>query len=91
MSIQLNQIIGTNNALFENDDIPGQDNGDIVWDNLEETGPNYFEMNVSGYDVQGNAISTTPCEGQINGDVNPTKVFLLIARVLKKTLCPTCS
>lgn len=66
-----------------------QNNGDLQAERLFVGGLQTFYA-VSGTDTNGN-----PYQDEIlvdNADtVNPTKVFWAVVKVLKKTLCPTCS
>ena len=45
---------------------------------------------LSGVDPDGKKISETTIKNEIKGKINPTKVLLFIAKVLKKVLCPSC-
>lgn len=45
---------------------------------------------ISGKDTDGKQIPETTIKNEIKGKINPTKVLLFIAKVLKKVLCPSC-
>ena len=45
---------------------------------------------LSGLNTMLERIPQTTIENGVKGKINPTKVFLFVAKVLKKTLCPEC-
>ncbi len=45
---------------------------------------------LGGINTEGKQIQEITIENGVKGKINPTKVFLFIAKVLKKTLCPEC-
>jgi len=45
---------------------------------------------LDGINTAGERIPQTTTENAVKGKINPTKVFIFIAKVLKKTLCPNC-
>ena len=45
---------------------------------------------LGGVNTEGKQIQEITIENGVKGKINPTKVFLFIAKVLKKTLCPEC-
>lgn len=89
MAIALLEIIGTDQALFENDSEPTQTLGDITF-TYTLLGGTTYSVDFEGNDVEGTTIDLTNAEGEIKGTVNPTKVFWLIANVMKEVLCPDC-
>ncbi len=79
-----------NAALFENDEVLGQDEGNITWGDVTQEGNTYY-VTIEGYDVEGNVIEPTETTTTDQSDtVNPTKVFWWVARTLKENLCPEC-
>ena len=84
------QPLEENEALFENDAIQGQDQGDISWTEPTEVSINHWEVEFSGTDVQGNTISPTTEEVVQSGKPSPSQVFWWLAGKLKSTLCPEC-
>ena len=57
---------------------------------LHFTYTDYHVKIIIGKDTEGNAIPPKEINHKIQGKINPTKVILFIARVLKKVLCPSC-
>ena len=45
---------------------------------------------LGGINTEAKQIQEITIENSVRGKINPTKVFLFIAKVLKKTLCPHC-
>lgn len=89
MGLQIIEI-GDFIASFKNDEIESQNQGMIRWSDLEEIAPETYKTIVSGLDVSGVLIPSTEVEIQVEGEVNPTKVFWAIAKALKTALCPDC-
>jgi len=79
-----------NAALFENNEVQGQDQGSITWGSVTEEEGVYY-VTIEGLDVEGNEIEPTETTTENEADtVNPTKVFWWVARTLKAVLCPEC-
>lgn len=89
MSIALISNIGSNRATFKNTAISGQDQGDISWTELESLGGDVYETTVTGADVEGNPISGETIEITVP-NINPTKVFFAVIKILKDIVCPEC-
>ena len=45
---------------------------------------------LSGKNTEGKEIPETTIKNEVKGKINPTKVLLFIAKVLKEALCPSC-
>lgn len=89
MGLQIIEI-GKFIASFKNDEIESQNQGLIRWSDLEPITAGAYKTIVSGTDVSGGFIPPIEVEVEIEGEVNPTKVFWAIAKALKTALCPDC-
>jgi len=45
---------------------------------------------LGGINTIGERIPQTTITNGVKGKINPTKVFIFVVKVLKKTLCPEC-
>lgn len=80
----------SNYAAFKNDDIQGQDQGTLNWDEPYEYEGTYNVDITSGTDVEGTTITPVTVEIPEADTTNPTKVFWAVVKVLKAVLCPEC-
>lgn len=81
-----------NAALFKNDEISGDDHGDITWEDVEGEEGNY-SVTLIGTDVEGGTIPSTTTTIEIDPEdiTNPTKVFWAIVKAIGELVCPTCN
>ena len=84
------QPLEDNYALFENDEVSGQDQGEIEWTEPVEVSVNHWKVEFYGTNVQGGTIPTTTEEVVQSGAPTPGQVFWWLAEKLKDTLCPEC-
>lgn len=81
-----------NAALFENDEVQGQDQGDITWGSVGgEEGA--YNVTYSGTDVEGTSIASITIDVEIAtaDTTNPTKIFWAIVKAVGEILCPECN
>lgn len=94
MSVKLisSSPLSGNAALFKNDEIAADNQGDITWSNVEGEEGDY-SVTFSGTDVEGGTIDSTTTTIQIEpaDTTNPTKVFWAIVKAVGELVCPTCS
>ncbi len=87
----------SNFATFSHPENEDEDHGELTFDLpvYNSTIGKYEVRNISGFDVQGTAISTLTLvdeEDELSPSdrLNPTKVFLWIVKKIKGVLCPSC-
>jgi hypothetical protein len=78
--------IGDNFAYFKNGEF---DKGHIEWSELKKYKENYTIV-VKGKNTKGEEIRKVTITLQVKSKPDPTQVFWLVAKVLKKVLCPEC-
>jgi len=91
ISLISEQPLEENAALFENDAIQGEDEGDIYWSDPEEVAAGSWRFNFEGADVQGTEIQSTELTMYSTQAPSPSQVFWYIAQKAKEILCPSCS
>lgn len=82
--------IGNNTAAFGNEGVAEEQQGLMHWTQPMHKSGNLYTVTVSGRDTQGqNFVPQNPTI-EVDGDLNPTKVFWAIYKVLDKLVCPNC-
>jgi len=82
--------IGNNIAAFGRSGYPQEQQGLISWSEPAFQSEGKYTVDVSGKDTQGQNINSTGIEIEVEGDLNPTKVFWAIYKALDKLVCPNC-
>lgn len=82
--------IGNNVAAFGMEGDPQQQQGLIYWTNPVHKDGNNYSVDISGRNTEGVDIFPSTVEIEVEGNLNPTKVFWAIYKVLDKIVCPNC-
>ena len=81
--------ITSNYAEFEDDEVSGNDQGAISWDNPYEVSGGW-KLDFEGTDVEGSTISSTTIDIAEEYTINPTKVAKWLIKKAKEFICPNC-
>lgn len=79
--------MGKNECWFKTD--TDKNIGFLVWTEPKAQDKCHHITMVKGLSAGGDIINTNVVF-EVEGKVNPSKVFWLVAKVLKKVLCPHC-
>lgn len=86
------ELLSTTNdgAVFFIEGQPEGAKGFIDWSPLIPQGDNVYKTSINGSNIKGVDFGPTEVEIKVDGDINPTKVFWAIYKVVTKTICPDC-
>ena len=90
MAIYLIEIVSDTKAKCGSNLSLSHNKGVVEWSNLTHLGGVEYELDVVGKNVQGDPFSSVTITVEIEGEINPTKVFWAVVAVLKEVICPEC-